>query len=150
MDVRRLTVDDCPVVRRRAGELAAEHYPELIEDVDRTHAMLAELRQDSKHYARVIGEPGAPVAVLIAQVGDNLWATRRHAAIILWYSDKPGAGAVLLRDFKRWVLEQKQIAVAGLTDDCGLKDNVLRLLERVGFKQRGRGAWALFPRGTRK
>jgi hypothetical protein len=150
MEVRKLEMADSPVVRRRAGELAALMYPELIEDVDRTHTLLAELRQNSAHYAYVIGPHGHPRAALLASTGDNVWATRRHATILLWYSDIPGAGAVLMRNFRHWVLQHKQIAVAGLIADCMINVRALDLMERLGFQRRGRGAWVLFPRGAKR
>lgn len=144
--IRGLTVADFGEVRRHAEALAVNRYPELIPSIDKMHALLTALRTDDKAYAKVIGTEGAPEAALIARTGENLWATRRHAAVLLWYTTRPGLGVALLRDFRRWALGQKAIQVAGMMDDFGMDERTIRLVERVGFVKRG-GALLLFPRG---
>lgn len=147
--IRGLDVKDLPAVRIAAETLAAKLYPELIPAIDRTHAMLRDIKADPRHYARVIGAIGDPDAVLLAQTGDNLWALRRHATILLWHSVKPGAGYALLTDFVKWVKGQKHVVVAGFVDDFGMDDRVVVALRRVGFIQRG-GAHVLFPGGPKR
>lgn len=149
MPIRRLESADCAFVRARAEKLAVTLYPELIPDADRMHALLGRARQDSGWYAGVIGPKGAPTAALIAQMGDNVWASRRHATVMLMYSDfSNGDGARLLRDFCRWVREQKSIVLAGLIDDYNMPDRTKRLFELTGFQIRG-GAIVFFPRSKK-
>lgn len=145
--IRPLTTADCPAVRVRAETLAASMYPELIADLQKTHLLLREMVGTTKHYARVVGPVGDPQACLIARVQDNTWAMKRSAAMLLWYSDKPGAGAALLRDFKGFVLADHQIVLAGLTSDWHGDNRPCMLAERIGFKHRGEGTYVLFPRG---
>jgi hypothetical protein len=141
-------IKDLPAIRIAAEALAAGLYPELIPAVDRTHELLKETHMNSQHYARVIGEVGDPDAVLVARTGDNLWALRRHATILLWHSVKPGAGYVLLRDFVKWVKGQKHIVVAGFIDDFDMDARIAVALRRAGFIQRG-GAHVYFPGGSK-
>lgn len=140
---------DLPAIRIAGEKLAAEYYPELIPDIGKEVALLQQWVADTTQYTRCVGGSGHPDAVLIAKTGDNAWATRKHATIMLWYSAKPGAGAALLRDFREWVRGQKQIALAGFMDDFGVRHGLRRLVTRAGFEQRG-GAYCFFPRGSKK
>lgn len=139
-----------PAVRVKADELAARCYPGLTGDIDSMHALLREFATSSSHYARVIGPIGEPRAALLAQTGKNVWAMRSPAAAILWYSDLPGAGAALLRDFRRWAQEhRKRVVVAGFTADWLMADErALKLADRIGFKQHGPGGYVYFPKGA--
>ncbi len=143
-----MELKDLPAVRIAAEALAAKIYPELIPAVDRTHAILMETRTNSHHYAKVVGDIGDPDAVLIARTGDNLWAARRHATILLWHSVKPGAGYALLVDFVKWVKGQKHVVVAGFIDDFCMDTRLVAILRRAGFIQRG-GAYVYFPGGSK-
>ncbi len=141
--IRGMEIKDLPAVRIAGEALAAKMYPELIPDVGREHELLKSLCSDTRQYARVIGEVGDPDAVLIARTGDNIWALRRHATVMMWHSVKPGAGFALLRDFVKWVDGQKHVAVAGFIDDFGMDVRMVAVLRRAGFVQRG-GAYMYF------
>jgi hypothetical protein len=147
-EIRALQTKDCPTVRTRAEALAARCYPEMVVDTDATVALLRELVASDRHYARVVGEVGAPKAALLAVVMKNVWALKKRAVVLCWYSELPGAGAALLRDFRRWVQSQhKQIVLAGFDCDWNLLDErVLQLAERADFKLCGTGGYRYFPR----
>jgi len=138
-----MTLRDQPAVRRHAERLAATYYPEMIPDVDKEVALLR-----SADYARVIGPVEEPTAMLVARTGDNVWATKRHASILLWYSRVPGQGILLMRDFKLWVREQG-LLMAGLIDDYGMPAATQLILSALGFTTRG-GALVYFPRGAKR
>jgi hypothetical protein len=140
---------DLPAIRIAAEALAAGMYPELIPAVDQEVMLLREMMLGDQHYARVIGNLGDPDAVLIARTGTNLWATKKHATVLLWHSVKPGAGYALLRDFVQWVKTQKHVTVAGLFDDFDMDARIAVLLRRAGFIKRG-GAWLYLPGGSKK
>lgn len=131
--------------------LAATMYPELISDIDKVHWLVRDFATGTRHYARVVGAEGEPRAVLLAQVGNNTWASKKHATVLMWYSEIPGAGAALLRDFRRWVDgEKQQVVLAGFCADwVALDDRPLKLATRAGFKQRGEGSYLYFPRGRK-
>lgn len=145
--IRPLVTQDAPIVRIKAETLAAYYYPEMIPDIDAEVRIITELRNSpAHHYAKVVGSVGKPVAALLAKTGSNVWATRKHSSVLLWYSEQPGAGRALLRDYRDWVLTQKQLTVAGMADDFGMDARIAAMLRREGFSQRG-GAFLLFPRG---
>lgn len=148
MQIRGMELLDQPSVRVAGEALAARYYPELIPDIDREVQLLGSLRFDTSCYTKVIGPVGNPDAALIARTGTNLWALRRHATILLWYSKKPGAGYALLKDFVKWTTGQKHVVLAGVIDDFGMRSGVIALLRRAGFIQRG-GAHLFFPRGAK-
>ena len=129
--------------------MAGEFYPEMIPDIDRMDALLRQLRADTTQYARVVGPVGAPTAVLTTHTSGNLWASRKHSTVLLWYADRPGEGFALLKDFRQWVRDQKSITLAGFMDDFGIDARLVAALRRFGFIQRG-GCYAYFPRGAKK
>lgn len=88
---------------------------------------------------------GALRGVLLARVGDNAWAQRKLADLQLWWSDRPGVGAALLRRFKRWVTDRNAIKLAGFAPAWDLDPRTYALLERCGFRRSG-GAY-LWVRG---
>jgi hypothetical protein len=147
--IRPLEIKDCPWVRVKAMTLAAAMYPELIADIDKVHWLVRDFATGQTHYARVVGEVGEPRAVLLARVDQNTWAMKKHATVLFWYSEIPGAGAALLRDFRRWAdSQQKQIVIAGFNADWVMMDDrPLMVAERIGFKRRGDGGQFYFPRG---
>lgn len=149
--IRKLTSDDIATVRTKGVVLAASMYPELIPDIDKMHWLLRDALQTDNHYAQVVGPQGAPCGALIARTSNNLWAMRRHASILLWYSELPGLGAALLRHFRNWVREQgSSVVFAGFSSDWVLTDRrPLKLAERIGFKQRGEGLYVFHPRGAK-
>jgi hypothetical protein len=129
--------------------LAATMYPELIPDIEKVHWLIRNAIHATDHYSRVVGEVGQPRAVILTHMENNLWAMKKNASVLLWYSDIPGAGAMLLRGFKRWVKEQGNIVLAGFVADWVQMDTrPLLLAERIGFKQRG-GGYFYFPRGSK-
>lgn len=151
MEARAPTVEDGPMLRAKAQIYAATMYPELIPDIEKIHWIVRAATNESEtHYVRVVGPPGAPQAALLARVENNLWAMKKHASVLLWYSEIPGAGAMLLRGFRNWVKTQKQIVLAGfIADWVQVDDRPLMLADRIGFKRRGDGGLIYFPRGRK-
>ena len=147
--IRKLEVADSPMVRTTMQTMAATMYPELIPDIEKVHWLIRDATSSDKHYARVVGPVGEPKAVLVARVQQNMWAAKKSATVLLWYSEQPGAGAALMRDFMKWVVKDPQIVMAGLTIDwCGADWRVVRMLEHIGFVDRG-GSLVYFPRGRK-
>lgn len=149
--IKPLETNDCPWVRAMAMKLAAIMYPELISDIEKVHWLVRDCLNSTAHYARVVRVDAEPRAVLLARTGNNQWAMKKHCTIFMWYSEIPGAGVALLRDFRRWVdSEKQQIVLAGFCADwVTLDDRPLKLAARVGFKQRGEGSYMYFPRGRK-
>jgi hypothetical protein len=146
--VRLPTVEDGPMLRAKAQIYAATMYPELIPDIDKIHWLVrACTNEKDANYSRVVGPPGAPQAALLTRTENNLWAMKKHAAVLMWYSEIPGAGALLLRGFRDWLKGQKQIVLAGFNADwVHADDRPMKLADRIGFKQRGDGGYVYFAR----
>ncbi len=142
MLIRRMQRADEPFIRGAGEALAARLYPELIPDMGKEVELLR-----LADYARVIGEVGRPHSALIAVAINNVWATRRHATIALWYGEKTG-GLRLLWDFKRGVKEQN-ILVGACIDDNGRMNIAGAILKAADFEQRG-GAFMYFPKGSKR
>lgn len=120
----------------------AKAYP-LRPDKDRMQKMIIEMISTKAHFSMVDEEDGEIVAVLGAMVGDNMWAQRKFASVVLWWSKKPGRGAALLRRFKAWVKERRAIRVAGFAPDLDLEPRTLLLFEKLGFTRHG-GAYLYY------
>lgn len=132
-------------------KFAATMYPELIAEIDKVHWLVRDCTNNADiHWSRVIGPEGEPGAVLLTRQENNLWAAKKHACVLLWYSDIPGAGALLLREFRKWVKSnQAAITLAGFTADWVYDEQsslALDLAQRIGFKRRGDGGYFYFPR----
>lgn len=147
--IRAMLRADAPSVRIKAETLAASMYPELISDLEKVHKLLQEVTSSEKYYARVIGPEGEPKAALIARSAPNMWAMKKSATILLWYSDVPNGGLELLRDFKRWVREDHQIVMAGITADWNGDMDAVYIAQKVGFKHRGMGTFVFYPHGAK-
>ena len=151
MTVRIPQVSDAGLLSAKAQILAATMYPEFIPDIEKIHWLVRDCtNQPDLHYSRVIGNPGQPTAAILTRTENNLWAMRKHATLLMWYSDIPGAGATLLRGFRDWVKTQKQVMAAGFTADWVRKnDRSLLLAGKIGFTKRGEGSYVFFPRGAK-
>lgn len=126
---------------------AAQLHPQLKPDVGKILELVKEAIGSPKHYCRLVrGEQWFTTDVLIAFTAPCLWAQRTASHIVLWRGT--GAGATLLRDYRRWVLEQPNLRVAGLAVDCEIDTRTGALLERVGFHRRG-GAYLMYPKEVR-
>ena len=151
MIVRIPQVADAGLLNAKAQTYAATMYPEMIPDIEKIHWIVRDCtNQPDLHYSRVVGKPGEPTAAILTRTENNLWAMKKHATMLLWYSEVPGAGATLLRGFRDWVKTQKHVVAAGFTADwIAMNDRPLILASRIGFQKRGEGAYAFFPRGSK-
>lgn len=143
MEIRAMESRDRHAIFERARELAGQLYPELKVDVKRLSDELGTWQR--LEYAKVVvGEDGEAQGCLLARSAPNSWAQRDHSLILLWYSDLPGGGVALLRDFRRHVRSTRRIRVAGFVHDSEHMDpSMLELARRVGFAKRA-GMYVLF------
>ena len=116
--------------------LLVEPYP-LRPDQDRMRAVLKEVIEHRSHLALVDVEDGAICAILLVMTGDNLWAQRKFANVMLWWSSNPGSGVKLLRRFKLWLKDRRGIRIAGFAPDIDLEDRTLKIFEHLGFRKSG-------------
>ena len=120
-------------------------YERLLPSVEKIRKGIIQSISSAKHFAWVsVDKQDRPCGVLIGLTSDNLWAQRSNCFVALWSSAIEGDGAVLLRRFKEWVRERRNIRVAGLVPDSDRIDwRAYALAERMGFKRNG-GAFLLY------
>lgn len=141
--LRPATLQDLGQIMDVAIRLAEERYP-LRVDKDRMKALGTELISGAAHFAWVDADEDNRIrAVLMAHTGDNLWAQRKNASVLLWWSERPGLGWALLRRFRDWITSRRAIRVAGLMFDCDVPAAARGIAERTGFVRTG-DAYLLF------
>lgn len=141
MIIRPATLAD----QARILDLAMEQtelYPRLRPDPDKIRALIVDSISAPRHYAIVVQQRKVD-GVLLAFTSNNAWAQRQNCAVMLWVSKIPGAGAMMLRDFRDWMQGRRAIRVAGFAPDVELDPRVWILAERIGFERHG-GAYLLY------
>jgi hypothetical protein len=139
MSIRRATKQDEKAIFAFCKYEAERRYPQMKADVEKIVGGVRMVVRDSAHFAWVsVNTAGAVTGVLLAVTGDNLWAQRKYANVVIWVSRLGGDGAALLRQFKKWVQAGRAIRVAGLLPDCDVDPRALKLAQRIGFKEQGR------------
>jgi hypothetical protein len=120
-------------------------YPQLKPDLVKIRKGIIQAISSAKHFAWISESPHEGLkGVLIGLTSENLWAQRKNCFVPLWYSERRGDGAKLLRAFKIWVQSRRAIQVAGFVADSKYVDSRAWLLaERIGFK-RCVGAYLLY------
>lgn len=114
----------------------AANYP-LRPDKGKIEALIIGTISSASDFALVYEHEGTIRAVLLAFVGNNLWAERKFANVVLWWSDMPGKGVVLLRQFKLWVTSRRVVRIAGFSPDINLDQRVYTLFTLLGFEKIG-------------
>jgi hypothetical protein len=138
--IRPASLQDVNVILGVASVLSKQ-YP-LRADRSKMNSVIVEMISNPSDFAIVDEVNGRIRAVLLAFVGDNLWAERKFANVALWWSNKPGSGIALLRRFKEWVTSRRAIRIAGFAPDIDLDPRVYAIMERLGFEKAG-GAYLL-------
>ena len=111
-------------------------YP-LRPDRDKMRGLIATSISSPADFVWVDEVDGRIRAVLLAVVGDNVWAQRKFADIMLWWSDLPGSGVKLLRRFRDWVYGRNAIKIAGHAPGTELNDRTYAIFEHLGFVRHG-------------
>jgi hypothetical protein len=140
--IRPATLSDHQAILGIAYE-QAKLYPLLKRDLRKMSDLFTDSVSAARHYSLVAEENGQVKGVLIAFVTNNAWAQRQNAGVMLWVSKIPGAGAIMLRQFRDWVKSRRAIKVAGFAPDVDLDPRVWKLAERIGFQRHG-GAYLLY------
>lgn len=136
MVLRGATLTDRSAIFRLASQ-QAKRYPYLKPDTEKMKELITDSISSAKHFCMVAEAEGGIKAVLIGLSGDNMWAQRQFCAIVMWVSTVPGAGAALLRRFKRWVQDRPVIRVAGMAVDTDVDSRTLTLMDHIGFRRHG-------------
>ena len=133
--MRRGNIHDLPQLTSIASTLS-KPFDYLRMDQNKLRLIVEQLGS-KQHYFKVIEQDGQIVALLAALTNDNLWAEKKCSMPIAWWSDKPGAGRDLLRDYRDWVRSRPVLKFAAFTPQAAWDGRTNHLLIRAGFNQSG-------------
>ena len=85
------------------------------------------------HFMWVADQDGKVVASVAACVQPSFWYQKLQCSVLLYYTQVPGAGVPLLREFARWVKSRSGIKVAVLELEPGADARLVRFMKRLGF-----------------
>lgn len=132
MTHRRATTADIPAIVEIA--VASVSVNPLPVKIDR--AAMAEAVQfglNPAHFVWVTEVDGKVVAAVVAHVSPGFWHERLTCSVLLYYTQVPGAGIGLLREFARWVKGRSAIKVAVFELEPDADPRLVRFLKRLGF-----------------
>lgn len=78
-------------------------------------------------------DSGNVVAAVAAMTQRSFWYRGLQCSVLLYYTRLPGLGAMLLREFARWVKSRTGIKVAVLELEPSTDVRLIRFLRRIGF-----------------
>lgn len=85
------------------------------------------------HFMWVAEQDGKVVASVAACVQPSFWYQKLQCSVLLYYTQVPGAGLPLLREFARWVKSRSAIKVAVFELEPGADARLVKFLKRLGF-----------------
>lgn len=134
--VRRAAYTDVSaIVDLAVAAVSADPLPVRVDK----HAMADKARQmicGNQHFIRVAAVDGEVVACVAAEVGPGWWHERMAAAVLMFYTRRPGAGVPLLREFRRWLAERPGIKYASFFLEPNADPRIGVLLDRLGFNRK--------------
>lgn len=134
--IRPATLADLPqIIDLSVESVSRDPLPVQI-DREAMAAMGQQLIGNPAHFVWVADVDGRVTACVAAMVQPGFWFKRLQASVLLFYAREPGAGALLLRRFSRWVKARSGIKVAVFECEPGADARLLALLERLGFARR--------------
>ena len=81
-------------------------------------------------------DSGNVVAAVAATAQKSFWFRGLQCSVLLYYTRTPGAGAMLMREFARWVKSRSGIKVAVLELEPNTDIRMIRFLRRLGFERK--------------
>lgn len=85
------------------------------------------------HFMWVAEQDGKVVASVAACVQESFWYHKLQCSVLLYYTQVPGAGVMLLREFAKWVKSRSAIKVAVLELEPGVDPRLVKFFNRLGF-----------------
>ena len=134
--IRPATIADLPqIIDLSVESVSRDPLPVQIDRVAMV-VMGKQLIGNPSHFVWVAVVDGRVTACVAAMVQPGFWFKKLQASVILFYAREPGAGALLLRRFSRWVKSRSGIKVAVFELEPNVDPRILALLERLGFARR--------------
>lgn len=88
------------------------------------------------HFFWVAEVDGVVVGSVAAVAQKSFWYRGLQCSVVLYFARVPGAGAMLLREFARWVKSRSGIKVAVLELEPTVDLRLLTFLRRLGFERK--------------
>jgi len=85
------------------------------------------------HFMWVAEQDGKVVASVAACVQESFWFNKLQCSVLLYYTQVPGAGVPLLREFARWVKSRSAIKLAVMELEPSADPRLVKFLNRLGF-----------------
>ncbi len=134
--IRPATIADLPqIIDLSVESVSRDPLPVQI-DREAMAAMGKQLIGNPAHFVWVAVTGDRVTACVAAMVQPGFWFRKLQASVILFYAREPGAGALLLRRFSRWVKSRSGIKLAVFECEPNVDPRILALLERLGFARR--------------
>lgn len=124
--------DRARVVELATRAVSVDPLP-LRVDKERMGASFDEVVAGNQHFMWVAEHEGVVVAGLAAHVSDGFWFQRSQASVLMFYTEQPGAGIALIREFARWVKSRPVIKMAVFSLERNADPRIVKLLSRLGF-----------------
>lgn len=135
MLIRKANSRDIPAIVDIAVESVMRDPLPVTIDRDAMRAMAMQCLNPA-HFCWVAEDEGQVIACVGAMTQKSFWYRGLQCSVLLYYTRKPGAGAMLLREFARWVKCRSGIKIAVLELEPTVDVRLIRFLRRLGFDRR--------------
>jgi hypothetical protein len=129
---RKAKLDDIPAIVDIAVE-SVSHNPLPVKINREAMADTARTCLNPAHFMWVAEQDGKVVASVAACVQESFWFSKLQCSVLLYYTQVPGAGLPLMREFARWVKSRSAIKVAVMELEPDADPRLVKFLKRVGF-----------------
>lgn len=134
--IRPAKLSDIPDIVALAVESVSRDPLPVKNDEAAMEAMARQLIGNPAHFIWVGVQDGEVTACVAAIVQPGFWFRGLQASVLLFYAQRPGVGALLLRKFAAWVKSRSGIKVAVFELEPGADPRIESLLSRIGFARK--------------
>ena len=132
MAIREAKLDDIDGIIEVIKKLVGR-YPSLRPDWKKIRTHLTEAISSSKHKVLVSIKGEEITGAFVALTAETFWAERQTASIIMFYSEIPGDGMAMLRNFFKWADGRRAIKHIEMNVDMAIDSRIGLLLNRLGM-----------------
>ena len=130
--IQPLIMSDWPWCKDIAME-EANQFDYLRADEDKMKVLFTDGVSSARSFAVKAVNDDQPVGMMLALSAPNLWAGKQCSNVLIWVSRLAPAGALLIREYKKWLEGRPAIRVSGFTPCIDLPEQTNRLMEHFGF-----------------
>ncbi|MET3998820.1 GNAT family N-acetyltransferase [Marinobacterium sp. MBR-109] len=130
--IRKAKPSDIPAIVDIAVESVSQNP--LPVKIDREAiAQMIQFCLNPAHFGYVIEDDGVVVAAMGAISQRSFWYKGLQVSVLLYYTRKPGAGILLMREFARWVKSRSGIKTAVIELEPDVDERLVSFLSKAGF-----------------